>query len=195
MGAFKPAVTGLDEPTSEWPPDHALLAAAAGNRQAPEDVAPFRFGPPVSPHLAASLASTRISAKVLVEHARATAEGAELLVCEGVGGLVVPLDTGYSVSDLATELGLPVVVVARPGLGTINHTLLTVEAARARGLTVAGVVFTPWTASPSRVEQSNRSTIELLADVPVATLRTIAPGDLAAAGAELPLDAWLASGG
>ena len=57
----------------------------------------------------------------------------ELLVCEGVGGLLVPITPGYLVRDLAIDLELPVVVVARTGLGTINHTLLTVEAARAAG--------------------------------------------------------------
>ena len=70
-----------------------------------------------------------------------------MLVCEGVGGLLVPLTPGYLVRDLALDLGLPVVVAARTGLGTINHTLLTVEAARAAGLSVAGVVMTPWPAA------------------------------------------------
>ena len=71
----------------------------------------------------------------------------ELLVAEGVGGLLVPITPGYLVRDLAIDLELPVVVAARTGLGTINHTLLTVEAARAAGLRVAGVVMTPWPAS------------------------------------------------
>ena len=71
-------------------------------------------------------------------------------MCEGVGGLLVPITPGYLVRDLAIDLGLPVVVAARTGLGTINHTLLTVEAARAGGLSVAGVVMTPWPGEPSR---------------------------------------------
>ena len=67
-----------------------------------------------------------------------------IAVVEGVGGLLVPLGPEADVRDLARDLGLPLVVAARPGLGTINHTLLTLEAARAAGLTVAGVVLTPW---------------------------------------------------
>ena len=66
-----------------------------------------------------------------------------MLVCEGVGGLLVPLAPGYLVRDLAADLGYPLVVAASPGLGTINHTLLTIEAARAAGLEVAAVVLTP----------------------------------------------------
>src|ERR687891_1403911 len=129
VAAFKPAVTGLDEDPGERGHDHELLASVANAGQSPEEVAPYRFGPPVSPHLAAELAGVRIEPAELVAAARAH----ELLVCEGVGGLLVPLTSGYLVRDLAIDLGLPVVIAARTGLGTINHTLLTVEAARGAG--------------------------------------------------------------
>src|SRR5918912_1184796 len=121
--AFKPVVTGLDDPPGDWPPDHELLAAATG--QKPEDVAPLRFGPAVSPHLAAELAGTAIEPRELMEAARRASGYADALVCEGVGGLMVPLTPGYLVRDLAVELDLPLVIAARPGLGTINHSLLT----------------------------------------------------------------------
>jgi dethiobiotin synthetase len=186
VAAFKPVLTGLDEPAGEWPLDHELLAAAASAGQRPEDIAPYRFGPPVSPHWAAELAG------VTIEPARlASPPEAEALVCEGVGGILVPLTLGYLVRDLAVDLGLPVIVAARTGLGTINHTLLTVEAARAAGLRVAGVVLTPWPASPEPSEHSNRATIERLGRVPVAGLLETTPAGLAAAGASLPLDDWL----
>jgi dethiobiotin synthetase len=113
------------------------------------------------------------------------------LVCEGVGGLLVPLTPEYSVRDLAVELALPLVVVARSGLGTISHTLLTVEAARAAGLHVAGVVMTPWPACPEPIEQSNRTTVERLSGVEVTGLPPTTLATLAAAGATLPLDSWL----
>ena len=63
------------------------------------------------------------------------------MIVEGAGGLLVPLSDSYSVADLAREIGLPLIIVARAALGTINHTLLTIEAARAKGLTVSGVVY------------------------------------------------------
>jgi dethiobiotin synthetase len=187
VAALKPVVTGLDEPPGEWAHDHVLLARAAGGRQTPEDVAPYRFGPPVSPHHAAELAGAMIEpARIL-----AAARDHELLVCEGVGGLMVPITTGYLVRDLAVDLGLPLVIATRTGLGTINHTLLTIEAARAAGLTVAGVVMTPWPPEPEPIERSNRETIERLAGVPVHGLPHTDPDSLAAAGRSLPLHDWL----
>ena len=191
VAAFKPVVTGLDEAGGDWPADHELLASAASTGQEPEAVAPWRFGAPVSPHLAAEMDGTRLEPAGLLEGARAAGAGAELLVCEGVGGLLVPLTAGYLVRDLAVDLGLPVVVAARPGLGTINHSLLTVEAARAAGLTVMAVVMTPWPADPGPVERSNRQTIARLGDVRVAGLPETRPASLAAAGRDLPIEDWL----
>jgi dethiobiotin synthetase len=188
VAAFKPAVSGHDEPREPgWPRDHELLADTASAGQSADEVAPYRFGPPVSPHHAAELAGTVIDPGLLVEKARAAGEP---LVCEGVGGLLVPLTPGYLVRDLAVDLALPVVVAARPGLGTINHTLLTVEAARAAGLRVAGVVMTPWPAGPNAMEHSNRETVERLGGVPVSGLPHTDPASLAEAGAALPLDDW-----
>jgi dethiobiotin synthetase len=187
--AFKPVVTGLDEPEPGRPPDHELLAAAAGRPAA--EVAPERFGPPVSPHLAAELAGTAIDPAALVAAARAVR--AEVVVAEGVGGLLVPLTLGYTVRDLALDLGWPVVVAARPGLGTINHSLLTVEAARAAGLDVRAVVLTPWPAQPSAMHSSNAEAIRRLGGVEVAALREVGVEvpQLALAGATLPYERWL----
>ena len=90
-----------------------------------------------------------------------------------MGGLLVPLTLGYLIRDLARELELPLVVAATPGLGTINHTLLTVEAARAVGLDVLAVVLTPWPEGPGAVETSNREAIERLGSVSVELLPLI----------------------
>jgi dethiobiotin synthetase len=191
VAAFKPVVTGLEEPVEDWPRDHELLARAAGGGQDPGEVAPYRFGPPVSPHYAAELDGATIEPARLLEAARAAAAGDRLLIAEGVGGLLVPITTGYLVRDLAVDLALPVVVAARTGLGTISHTLLTVEAARAAGLRVAAVVMTPWPASPEPIETSNRATVERLAGVPVHGLAPADPRSLAEAGAALPVRDWL----
>lgn len=167
VAVFKPAVTGLDEGGE---PDHALLRRAAGSEQSDEEIAPYRYGPPASPHLAAELAGEGIDPRRLIDAARAAAEGADALVCEGVGGLLVPLASGYLVRDLAANLGLPLAIAASPGLGTINHTLLTIEAARAAGLTVELVVLTPWPTSPRAIEESNRETIAALGEVRIEAL-------------------------
>ncbi len=196
--AIKPLITGLDDPPDpEWPPDHELLARAAGCE--PAQVILAGFGPAVSPHLAIELAGvTAPTLQWLADGVRAVARGAgagSITVVEGVGGLLVPLGPEADVRDLARVLGLPVVIAARPGLGTISHTLLTLEAARSAGLIVAGVVLTPWPDAPSVMERSNRETIARLGEVEVATLPPVARPDpelLAAAGAHLPLERWLA---
>ena len=202
---YKPVLTGLDERPGEWPADHELLATAAGTSA--ERVAPLRFGPAVSPHLAAELAGRPIDPSALLAAARspAAAEGedededegeddGEILIVEGVGGLLVPLAESFSVRDLAAALALPLIIAARPGLGTINHTLLTLEAAAAAGLDVRAVVLGPWPAVPDTVERSNHETIERLAGVAVATLPLLSgpdPAALATAGATLPWRSWL----
>ena len=111
----------------------------------------------------------------LIAAARAAGESADLLVCEGVGGFLVPLTPDYLVRDLARDLGLPVVIAATPGLGTINHTLLTLEAVRSAGLAARAVVLTPWEPRPGAMERSNRETIAALGAVEVATLERIDP--------------------
>ncbi|MGN6816833.1 MAG: dethiobiotin synthase [Solirubrobacterales bacterium] len=169
---FKPAVTGLDEGVET---DHALLRRASGSDQSDEQIAPYRYGPPASPHLAAALAGEEIDPERLRQAARAAAEDADVLVCEGVGGLLVPLSPTYLIRDLAADLAYPLVVVASPSLGTINHTLLTIESARTAGLHIAAVVLNPWPAEPTKIESDNRETIAALADVPIHTLPLIDP--------------------
>ncbi len=190
---LKPVSTGLGEPPDpDWPHDHELLARAAGC--APDAVALCRYDAPVSPHLAAELEERPLDAAALARAAVSAAGPDEILLVEGVGGLLVPLCDGWDVRRLAAAIGLPLLVAARPGLGTINHTLLTLEAARAAGLTVAGVVLTPWPAEPSRIALSNRATIASLGAISVATLGTVARPEtelLARTGAALPIDDWL----
>jgi dethiobiotin synthetase len=174
VSVFKPVVSGLDE---DGESDHSLLRRAAGSSQSDDEIAPYRYEPPVSPHLGAELAGETIDRERLLGAARAAADGADFLVCEGVGGLLVPLTLGYLVRDFARELALPVVIAAAPGLGTINHTLMTIECARAVGLEVAAVVLTPWPAEPTVVEATNREAIGRLGQVPVEVLPRIDPAD------------------
>ena len=185
VAVFKPAVSGLDEAGEA---DHELLRRASGSRQADDAIAPYRYGPPVSPHLGAELAGEAIDPGRLRAVAARAAAGADLLVAEGVGGFLVPLSSGYLVRDLAVDLGLAVVIAAPPGLGTINHTLLTLEAVRGAGLEVRAVVLTPWPSAPSAIERSNRETIAVLGGVVVEGL---GPVNLAEPGSWPALDLWM----
>jgi dethiobiotin synthetase len=193
--AHKPVLTGLDERPGPgaWPQDHELLARVAG--MTPEEVAPLRYGPPVSPHLAARLAGEAIDPDGLIARARTAGEAGNALVVEGVGGLLVPLtDDSFTVRDLAVALGLPLLIAAAPGLGTINHTLLTIEAARTARLEVQAVVLTPWPGQPGDLEHSNRDTIARLGDVEVACLSRVAEpsrAELARAGGTLAWRQWM----
>jgi len=192
--ALKPVITGLQEsPHPDWPHDHVLLARAAGALA--DEVFLRGFAPPVSPHLAAEQADQELSLASLEREIRAAAPADGVLVVEGVGGLLVPLSETADVRDLARALDLPLVIAARPGLGTINHTRLTLEAAGAAGLAVRGVVLTPWPTHPDAIMRSNRSTLERLGGgVPVVTLSQLPrpePALLARAGADLPLSQWM----
>src|SRR4051794_36441509 len=115
VAVFKPAVSGLDDHPLRpeiWKsaaelPDHALLRLAAGSKQGDEQVAPYRYGPAVSPHLGAEMAGERIDPDRLRGAALGATEDADLLVCEGVGGFLVPLTPDYLIRDLAQDLALP----------------------------------------------------------------------------------------
>ena len=147
-GRARPTTSCCAAPPARSSPTTRSLLTATGRRSR-------RTWPPSWP------ASRSIRSGSRSRRARPTA-GADVLVCEGVGGLLVPLTPGYLVRDFARDLGLPVVVAAPPGLGTINHTLLTLEAARSAGLEVAPSCSLPGPASPSEMERSNRETIERL---------------------------------
>ncbi|HKZ13009.1 MAG TPA: dethiobiotin synthase [Solirubrobacterales bacterium] len=157
-----PSIAGL--------PDPAALRAAAGSTQRDEEIAPYRFDPPMSPHLAAGVAGVEVDPERVMAAARAAADGADAIVCEGAGGLLVPLSPSWTMRSCAVELGYPVVVVTPPGLGAINHTLLTVESARSVGLKVALIVINPWPQDPTPIEADNRETIAAMSGVPVLAL-------------------------
>jgi dethiobiotin synthetase len=136
----KPVSTGGNE-------DARLLAEASG--QNAEEITPFVFREPAAPPVAAACEGRQLS---FYDIHRVTFTTGEALLIEGVGGLLCPLTDRETVADFASTFGLPLVVAARRSLGTLNHTLLTLEAARARGLRVAGVVVCE-TAQPSSVAE------------------------------------------
>jgi dethiobiotin synthetase len=182
VAVFKPALTGMnefpgyDEAAAKAVesvadlPDHAVLRIAARSSQSDPEIAPYRYDPPMSPHLAAGLAGEEIDPERVMAAARGAAAGVEAIVCEGVGGLLVPLSPSWTVRSFAVELGYPVVVVAPPGLGAINHALLTVESARSVGLKVAAIVLDPWPEDPTPIELDNRDTIAAMSGAEVLTL-------------------------
>lgn len=158
VAAMKPIETGCSRPglaKRVWGQGGRLIASDAlrltrglpnaltGDQAAYDHVCPYRFEPPVSPSVASREAGVDIALKVIDRaHQAIVALAPDFLLVEGAGGLLVPIDDrSTTIADVALYLGHPLLVVVRDRLGAINHTLLTVEVAQARGLTVSGVVL------------------------------------------------------
>jgi dethiobiotin synthetase len=138
VGVMKPAETGVGP---DGPLDALALRAAAGVKDPLDDVCPQRFALPAAPCVAAANEGTKVDLVRIRAAFRRLSARHDFLIVEGAGGLLVPLRDDATMADLALDLGLPLVIAARAALGTINHTLLTLEAAVARGLDVCGVVI------------------------------------------------------
>jgi dethiobiotin synthetase len=195
VAPLKPIETGCDGvPPDLVPADALRLAAAAGLADTPVDVlCPNRYALPASPE-AASRAEGRPVDLDAIDRAHARlAAGADLVLVEGAGGLLVPIAPGVLMADLAARLGATLLLVARASLGTINHTLLTVEAARRRGLAVAGVILNRTASLPGPDEPTNAEAIARHGGVEVLGTLPHLPGEPAdalatAATAHLDLD-------
>jgi dethiobiotin synthetase len=200
VAALKPVETGCERsPGGDLlAADAALLAEAAGAPLATPTCL-YKFVTPAAPAVAARLEAREISVETIrsaLDALRAT--DPDLLLVEGAGGLLVPFTEEHTAAELARVLALPLIIVARPGLGTINHTALTVECARQRGLQVRGIIIShasPKTDDPTLL--TNISEIERISHAPVLGslphLPSRDPQALAeAAERHLPVDSLLA---
>jgi len=188
-GAMKPVETGVGD---AGPLDALALRRAAGDSDPLEDICPLPYALPAAPTVAASAdgrdvelwAIRRAYERVIARH--------DCVIVEGAGGLLVPVDERYCMADLAREFDLPLLVVARASLGTINHTLLTLEVAVARGLSVAGVVISHGQGLLSGADAANLQALrDALGPALVGEIPLLAPGGEPDPGA-IDLDALLA---
>jgi dethiobiotin synthetase len=162
--AYKPVESGVADGA---PSDAAVLAAACGAAELLSEPV-LQLGEPLAPAVAAERAGITLATQAIEERIEAMRGKGLSLVVEGAGGLLVPLSWGYSALDLAERAGLAAVVVARPGLGTLNHTALTVEALARRGVPVHAVVVNQRSAHPDLAEETNPGALErLLPGVPI----------------------------
>jgi dethiobiotin synthetase len=163
VGVAKPIQSGhlADDPAG----DAMQLKTLAGLAEEAAEIVGYAFAEPLAPLVAARLAGEPIEPASLVEHVRHVAAGRDVVLVEGAGGLLVPIAEGWTIADLARALGLPLLVVARPGLGTVNHTLLTLRAAAELGLSAAGVVLNGKADDAS--VPTNAELIESFAGIPV----------------------------
>lgn len=143
VGTYKPVCSGAEiaaNGTLFWS-DVKTLLEAIGSDVDEFHVCPQRLQAPLAPPVAAQLEGKHLDFNSMRNRAEWWQGRVDVLLIEGVGGLLCPLTENETVADLAVAFGYPLLIVARLGLGTINHTLLTVDAARSRGLLVAGVLL------------------------------------------------------
>lgn len=199
VGVMKPCETGVAD-TLHPGEDASLLRWAAGSLDDDREIAPYRLQEPLAPSLAASREGVIIDPGLIVDRFAKIRSGKNLLVVEGAGGLMVPLRGGYLVADLVRELKLPLLVVSRATLGTINHTLLTIFAARSMELPLAGFMINRMPSHPGIAEQEAPHQLAALASADLLGVFPEVAGtpeerveQLADALAKMPTISWMTS--
>jgi dethiobiotin synthetase len=151
--------------------DAEFLAVCARARHPLDLIAPQRYAEPLAPAIAAERARQPLDWFLIDNSIRLMSADSDVMIVEGVGGIMVPMDEHHTVLDVAVALKVPAIVVARPGLGTINHTLLTVNALRQAGVNVAGVVINRYPTDLAGIpEETNPRAIERWGKVPLLTI-------------------------
>ncbi|QOV91330.1 dethiobiotin synthase [Humisphaera borealis] len=174
VAVLKPAATGCVHRREGLVSEDAEFLAACADARFPLDlICPQRYEEPLAPAVAAERAKQPLDWDAIDRSIRLMSRESDVMIVEGVGGVMVPMDAKHTVLDMAVWLGAPAVIVARPHLGTINHTLLTAEALRSRSVKIAGVVINQYrTDGASVAEETNGRAIEkwgklsILATVP-----------------------------
>ena len=166
VGVMKPIESGCVKSESGLQPQDALFLKEMSHSQDELDlINPYRFEQPLSPSVAADLEGLEIDFKKIEKIYMQLAATYQLTLVEGAGGLLSPLYKNFTNAELIGLLEIPVVVVARDALGTINHTLLTVEYARSQGIHVLGVIINTLSATPDPSTKTNAQVIKRLSGV------------------------------
>lgn len=161
IGVMKPISTG-----SAKDDDARRLKSALKLAEPLKLINPLHYRAPLAPLAAAKLEKRKLPLATIVKAFRQLEKRHEIVIVEGVGGALVPLTEKLLVADLIKKLNLPALIVARAGLGTINHTLLTVEALRRRNIPIMGIIINGYRGK-ERAEKSNAAIIERLTKLPV----------------------------
>ncbi|RUL51321.1 dethiobiotin synthase [Lysinibacillus antri] len=164
---YKPVQTGIIvEGSNQYYGDTAFYQSFSEQTLVEEHLNSYSFKEPASPHYAAMLEGKEIQEEVILQHIQQLKSEYDYVICEGAGGLYVPLiEQGhYHFLHLIKQSGLPVILVARTKLGTINHTLLSIEVLKMKDIPIAGVVFNAF--EGTELEKNNISTIEQMTRLP-----------------------------
>ena len=187
----KPVATGASWKDGRWISDDTVaLAKAAGVTGDLSRVTPWTFTDPVAPPVAAKRAGVELTLDQIIRAVQDRREPEKAILIEGVGGLLCPLTEKETVADLVEALHLPLVVVARRSLGTLNHTLLTLEVARTRGLPVVGVVINETVLPQTLAEETNLVELQKRMQVPLLAIVPFQTGSVASVPASLEAVDW-----
>lgn len=166
VGVYKPFMSGYKREDSQS--DAAILKAMSGDGNALDQINPYAFEEPLAPYVVASRQGLDIRQADVTTHFKTIQPTHDFFIVEGAGGLMAPLGQDFHVGDLAADFGLPVVMIAKCGLGTVNHTLLTIEKLRQLGLEITGIIMNGFHDDVTDVpEQTNRALLEAFTDVPI----------------------------
>ncbi len=171
-GVMKPIASGCRRTREGLVSSDAEFLAQASDSPDPLSlINPIVYAEPLAPSVAARRARQPIEMEQVWQAWRVLRDNHQAMVVEGVGGLLVPLARKYDVADMAREFNLPLIIVARPNLGTLNHTLLTVEAAKHRGLEIAGIIINGFHGDTQDIaEETNPEEIMRLTRLPMLTI-------------------------
>jgi dethiobiotin synthetase len=169
VAVFKPAGSGCVHRREGLVSEDAELLAHCANAKHPLDlICPQRYAEPLAPAIAAERAKQPLDWETIDRSIHLMSRNSDVMIIEGIGGLLVPMDGKHTFLDVAEWLAAPAVIIARPALGTINHTLLTLQALRSRDIRIAGVVINRYpTDTPGLAEETNPRAIEKWGKVPI----------------------------
>ena len=179
VGVFKPIASGCRKTRQGLVSDDAEFLAYCANSQFPLSVVnPVTFETPAAPILCQHQENCKVDFEQISSTYRHICENSDVVIVEGIGGIRVPISEDVDVLDLAKAFGLAVIIVARPGLGTINHTLLTIDALRIADLTLAGVVINGY--DESRADLAETTAPRIIAQCGDTSILAVVPYDPAA---------------
>ncbi|MDI6736494.1 MAG: dethiobiotin synthase [bacterium] len=177
VGVMKPIQTGAIKRNGKLvSPDIELMIKTSGITEDIDLLNPYCLEPPLAPLVASQITGVKIDIEKILEAYSKLKANYEIVIVEGAGGLLVPILSNYLMIDLIKDLDLPVLIVAKPSLGTINHTLLTIREAQAQGIRVLGVVINGLKEDKAGIaEQTNPQVIEELSKIPILAVIPYSP--------------------
>lgn len=190
--ALKPVASGFD-PAAPESSDPGVLLTALGREITAENLArisPWRFAAPLSPDMAARREGRRIDFAALIDFCHSATRAADILLIEGVGGIMVPLDNEHTVLDWVAALRLPLLIMAGSYLGTISHTLSALDVVKRWGLDVAALIVNETPGGPVDLEETAQTIERFAAGTEIITLRRRRPPDPPPSFARLAMRLW-----